>query len=184
MTIVNPSTATTLLSFTKCIQHRRSAPYYPNSNVEAERFVQTLKDALKSAGADATIAMRLTPEFLLCYRVSAHGTTGASPSQLLGNRAPRTKLNLIYQNMKLRVCLWQEYDKVRFDYSANTREINAKEAVSSRNYLPVITHRLEFYISEFVFFRMTLKSATALIIGSLRSSVNALPVWKTYLRRK
>jgi len=116
------------------IRHSRSAPYHPQSNGEAERFVQTFKDSLKSSGADATSAKRLASEFLLRYRVSAHGTTGASPSQLLLGRAPRTKLDLLHPDMEVRVRGRQESDKLRYDSSAKLREFNVGDPVFSRNY--------------------------------------------------
>lgn len=53
------------------ILHSQSAPYYPELNGEAEGFVQTFKDSLKSSRSDATSTKRLVFKYLHRYRVSA-----------------------------------------------------------------------------------------------------------------
>ncbi|KAK3084719.1 hypothetical protein FSP39_017965 [Pinctada imbricata] len=68
--------------------HNTSSPYYPRSNGQAERCVQTVKNLLKKAedsGNDVYIA-------LLEYRNSPLDDIGLSPAQLLMNRQLRTKL--------------------------------------------------------------------------------------------
>lgn len=62
------------------IRHSSSSPYYPKSNSEAKRFVQTFKNAMEALRADNFIAQIFLSEFLLCYRVAPHATTGTSPA--------------------------------------------------------------------------------------------------------
>lgn len=97
----------------KGILYCQSATYYFQSNGEGERFFQTIKDAFKSSGADpdSASAKLLASKFLLRYRVSAHGTTGDSPSQLLIGPASQTKLDLLHPDMEQRVSRRQESDK-------------------------------------------------------------------------
>ena len=51
------------------IKHIHSSPYHPATNREAERFVQTFKNAMKSAKYDSgTLEIKLA-HFLLMYRI-------------------------------------------------------------------------------------------------------------------
>ncbi|XP_039469023.1 uncharacterized protein K02A2.6-like [Oreochromis aureus] len=60
------------------VQHITSAPYHPATNGLAERFVQTMKHALKTSQGQGTLHQRLH-KFLLNYRNSPHATTRTSP---------------------------------------------------------------------------------------------------------
>lgn len=70
--------------FTKLngIKHIRCAPYHPASNGLAERFVQSLKMALKASVNDGGSLQRRVLNFLLNYCRTPHVTTGVSPSSL------------------------------------------------------------------------------------------------------
>lgn len=59
------------------IQHIRSAPYHPATNELAERFVQTMKQALASSQSTQSLNRRLST-FLLSYRNTLHATTSVS----------------------------------------------------------------------------------------------------------
>ena len=62
------------------IKHIRCAPYHPASNGLAERFVQSLKTALKAnVNSWLTLQHRLS-NFQLSYRSTPHTTTGVSPA--------------------------------------------------------------------------------------------------------
>ena len=77
------------------IQHTLTAPYHPQSNGEAERFVQTFKMAImksKLSGEDMKTSLR---DFLARYRVTPYCSTGIAPCELLMKRHLRTKLDLI-----------------------------------------------------------------------------------------
>ena len=59
------------------IHHILTAPYHPNSNGEAKRFVQTFKNTMQGE-------MQLnSSKFLLRYRITPHTTTGKSPAELI-----------------------------------------------------------------------------------------------------
>ena len=64
------------------IRHTTSAPYHPRTNGLAERFVQTLKQALRaSRSSDSSILTRLS-NFLIAYRSTPQSTTNESPAKL------------------------------------------------------------------------------------------------------
>ena len=65
------------------IQHYKSAPYHPTTNGEAERYVQTFKQAMRAAkDAPRTLFTKLM-RFLLAYRTTPNTTTGVSLAELL-----------------------------------------------------------------------------------------------------
>ena len=85
------------------ICHRRSAPYKPSTNGQAERIVQVLKSAIaqaKVSGEDIDIAIS---KYMLIYRTTPHTTTGESPSMLLMKRKLRTRLDLLKPSVKCHV---------------------------------------------------------------------------------
>ena len=85
------------------IRHSRSSPYHPQSNGEAERFVQRFKDAMKAANVEHANARQLASKFVLQYRVTPHATTGSAPAQVMYGRSPRTRLDLLYPDLNSRV---------------------------------------------------------------------------------
>ena len=82
------------------IWHTLSAPYHPSTNGEAERFVQTFKNAMKTSNASASNISTHIAKFLLSYRTSPHTTTGICPSLLLMGRRIRSKLDLMLPDSK------------------------------------------------------------------------------------
>lgn len=76
------------------IHHITSAPYHPATNELAERFVQTMKHALKSGQGRRSLNQRLGA-FLLSYRNTPHATTKVSPASALLNRQLCTRLDLL-----------------------------------------------------------------------------------------
>ena len=82
------------------IKHTRASPYHPASNGLAERAVQTAKEGLRKTTGD--LETRLS-RFLAQYRLMPQTTTGQAPSELLMNRRPRSRLDLVQPTLTSRV---------------------------------------------------------------------------------
>lgn len=77
------------------IQHLKTAPYHPQSNGRAEKFVDLLKSGL--AKMDGHLDEKLR-EFLTTYRSTPSYTLGGkTPSELINKRQMKTKLDLLKQ---------------------------------------------------------------------------------------
>ena len=75
------------------IKQIRTAPYHPSSNGQAERYVRTFKEAMKSL-ATGDVETKLN-RMLFKYRVMPHSTTGSSPAELMFNRQLRSPFSLL-----------------------------------------------------------------------------------------
>ena len=113
------------------IRHVRSAPYHPSSNGQAERVVQTFKEAiLKTTGdLDARLA-----RFLFQYRLTPHTTTGLSPAEMLFGRRPRSHLDLLHPDISSKVTQRQELQKEAHDQHAKYRKFQNGDLVYARNF--------------------------------------------------
>lgn len=67
----------------KGIKRTQSAPYHLATNGLAERFVQSLKQVLKTNLSSGRTMLHHLANFLLAYRSPPYMTTGASPCSLL-----------------------------------------------------------------------------------------------------
>ncbi len=74
-----------------------STPYWPQGNGEAERFMQPLGKALKTAHAERRPWRQELNRFLLQYRTAPHATTKVPPSELMFNRTVKGKLPILYK---------------------------------------------------------------------------------------
>lgn len=77
------------------IRHLRSAPGHPQSNGQAERYVDTVKNALKKGIDDGGKVSDVLCKFLFRYRSTPHSTTNATPAELFLKRQLRTVLDLL-----------------------------------------------------------------------------------------
>lgn len=77
------------------IIHKRSAPFHPATNGQAEKYVQWLKDKLKAIGTKSNDLELNLSQTLLAYRRMAHSSTGESPAQRMFNRQIRSRLDLL-----------------------------------------------------------------------------------------
>ncbi|CAI2736565.1 unnamed protein product [Schistosoma spindalis] len=76
------------------ITHLRSPPYHPQSNGQAERFVDTFKRALLKGGGEGTTGQVIT-KFLTTYRTTPNPNVpdGKSPAEAMFGRRIRTVFN-------------------------------------------------------------------------------------------
>lgn len=116
------------------IKHVRSAPFHPSSNGLAERAVQTFKYAMKRMTDDNASVVTKVARFLMRYRITPHTTTGLSPAQVLMNRQPQSRLDLVRPNMERRVVQKQLDQKVNHDMHSKQRDFNVGDLVYTRNF--------------------------------------------------
>nr|XP_029714366.1 uncharacterized protein K02A2.6-like [Aedes albopictus] len=70
------------------------APYHPATNGQAERYVQTFKQKLKTLKCPKSKLKVELANILLIYRKTIHPSTGQSPSMLMFGRQIRSRLDL------------------------------------------------------------------------------------------
>lgn len=75
--------------------HKYTAPFHPATNGQAERSVQSVKNALKAMGTTNHSLRKNLNEFIRQYKNAPHSTTGVSPAQLFLGRQLRTRLDLV-----------------------------------------------------------------------------------------
>ena len=72
------------------IAHLTTPPYFPASNGQAERFVQTMKNVLTAAKSEAgSLEVKLL-RFLLAYRNAPHALLNESPVMLFSKRSSQS----------------------------------------------------------------------------------------------
>ena len=96
------------------IQHIKSAPYHPATNGLAERFVQTMKQTLKSSHNQCLSA------FLLSYRNTPHATTKVSPASSMLKRQLYTRLDLLRPQKTKEVVHLQQRAQLGNDQKQNS----------------------------------------------------------------
>lgn len=105
--------------------HKRTAPYHPATNGQAERCVQTVKDTLNAMSTTRSTLHSNINEFLRQYRKALHATTGQPPAQLFLNRNIRTRLDLVRpDNIDAKVT-----EKQQAKFNASFRILKPEQAV-------------------------------------------------------
>ena len=120
------------------ITHKRSAPYHPSTNGQAERFVQTLKQAVRAARSDTGSAQAKLDRFLLAYRNAKHAVTGESPTALFMRRQLRIRLDNLRPNVERRYAEQLHYQASLRDKRSKAdklREFEVGDSVRARDYL-------------------------------------------------
>ena len=106
------------------IKHVKSSPYHPATNGLAERFVQTLKRALKVSKHERRTLQHRVAQFLLSYRNAQHATTEVTPATLMVGRDLRSRLHLLRPDLRGTVL------------KAATRQVMTRSAATERIFYP------------------------------------------------
>ena len=77
------------------INHIRTAIYHQSSNGQVERYLQTIKQALRAEKQSKKPIDEEINDFLMSYRSTPHATTSSTPAQLFIGRNISNKINLI-----------------------------------------------------------------------------------------
>lgn len=80
------------------IKHKCTAPYHTATNVLAERFVQTLKEALRKLNVTNGNIKTNLQKFLFQYRIT-HPKLNKSPAEAMFDRKLRSRLDLIFPDV-------------------------------------------------------------------------------------
>lgn len=114
------------------IKHVTNAPYYPSSNGQAERYVQTVKVGLRKVDKEPGSLQTKLTNFLMHYRQAPHSATNESPAQLMYKRNFRTKLDLMTPNVVNKMHIYNE--KMYIRNKSQDQEIEIGERVQFRVY--------------------------------------------------
>jgi transposase InsO family protein len=82
------------------IHHKCSAPYHPATNGQAERFVQIMKQNLRSMENKPSDVKLKFSRFLMQYRITPHTTTKKSPSEIIFGRNIRNRLDIMRSKLQ------------------------------------------------------------------------------------
>lgn len=83
------------------IIHKLTAPAHPSTNGQAERYVQTTKNALRSAINDGGDLHQKLQRFLMQNRKVPNCATGKSPAEVMLRHNLRTRIDLIKPSQKV-----------------------------------------------------------------------------------
>ena len=116
------------------IRHIRTAPGRPQSNGQAERYVDTVKSALiKRLQKEGRVADVLY-KFLFVYRSTVHPTTNASPAEIFLKRELRTVLDLLRPNAAEASQTARERYQVNFDRRTKQEFYHSGDKVIVRDF--------------------------------------------------
>uniref|UniRef100_A0AAG5D9A3 RNA-directed DNA polymerase n=1 Tax=Anopheles atroparvus TaxID=41427 RepID=A0AAG5D9A3_ANOAO len=126
--------------FLNGIDHLTTAPYHPQSNGQAERFVDTFKRTVKKISADGRTMQEALDAFLLAYRSTPCSALEGfkSPAEIMLGRKMRTTLDLL-------------------------RPTPAERSTDS----PVAKKRREFYPSDLIYAKCYSRNGWSWIAGTI-----------------
>ena len=129
-------TSTEFVEFVKAngIKHTKSSPYHPATNGEAERFVRTFKEAMKTGRSGGLTLAHQLDNFLLTYRTTPHSTTGVPPCELLMGRSLHTRLDLLRPNLGRTVRQSQSREIEQKQGSTRLRNFDIGAPVMARSF--------------------------------------------------
>ena len=113
------------------MKHIHSSSYHPSTNGLAERFVRTLKQAMKRSKLP-DLHQKLM-NFLLSYRSTPHSTTNTTPSELFLDRSLRTRLDLLRPELGVTVSEKQAEQKKYHDLHSRKQNFFIGERVLVHN---------------------------------------------------
>jgi hypothetical protein len=116
------------------IRHLRTAPRHPQSNGQAERYVQLVKSALKKNTPDGKKIFETLVEFLFHYRSPPHSTTNHTPAELFIKRQFRTVLDLLRPDSAYNVHAARQQYKRNFDRRTQQRSFTHEDKVLARDF--------------------------------------------------
>lgn len=82
------------------IGHSVGAPYHPSTNGQAERYVRTFKEKLKTLRCKQSELAKEVAIMLMCYRRTVHPATGRSPAMAIFNRQIKSRMDLIFSSQQ------------------------------------------------------------------------------------
>jgi hypothetical protein len=115
------------------IRHIRTAPGHPQSNGQAERYVETVKSALTKGTTGGGKLVDVLNKFLFRYRSTTHSTTNASPAELFLKREFRTVLDLLRPTAVDASTKARSRYQSNFDQHTKTRNFNPGDKVVVRD---------------------------------------------------
>lgn len=107
------------------ITHKMGAPYHPETNGQAERYVQIIKDKLRALNCSRSEISTALLDILLAYRRTIHPSTGKSPSMLVFGRQIKSRIDLMIPVSE---------DK-SFAREVEKRSFEENDRVAARDYL-------------------------------------------------
>ncbi|CAF4186494.1 unnamed protein product [Rotaria magnacalcarata] len=116
------------------IKHIRTTPAHPQSNGQAERYVKTVKTALRKGLYRGGNLSDILLKFLFCYRTTPHSTTNASPAELFLKRQLRTVLDLLRPNATGASHVTRTRYQVNFDRHTKERQFHQNDKVIVRDF--------------------------------------------------
>ncbi|KAJ8346839.1 hypothetical protein SKAU_G00282400 [Synaphobranchus kaupii] len=120
--------------------------FHPVSNGLAERAVQTVKEGLKRMTGDS-LSTRVSG-FLFQYRLTPQTTTGQSPEEMLMNRRPNSRLDLLRPDIKAQYFVHPPFPIITVLICRLEAELQLAEVEASFQALKSMSHSVAEYFCQ------------------------------------